>query len=170
LQCKEETAVLISDDWFHIQGTISQIQSQAYFPFLSPWPNPHKQKRLELNSNPYQWRTLKHSFLIWMKLSVNRSTVVLDATPCRLVEVQRHFWRPHCLHLYGRRVSKTRSERQACCFLDWLILLLWWLRQYAPSKRRRTSCQSTWPFNQGDSTVHSHLCEDLRCKSNIISK
>jgi hypothetical protein len=44
---------------------------------------------------------------------VMKSTIFWDITPCSPMNVNRRFGRTYRLHLQGRRISWTRSQRES---------------------------------------------------------
>jgi hypothetical protein len=44
-----------------------------------------------------------------------KSSIFWDITPCSPLKVKQHFGGIFRLHLYGRRISKSRNQREAAC-------------------------------------------------------
>jgi hypothetical protein len=98
---------------------------------------------------------------------------VWDITPCSPLKVNRHFGGTCRLHLQGRKISRTRKQREskrktvllANCFharvLVRLILQPWRWRRYVSVTsvdfQRTTQC-----YIPEDSSLHNHQCRNLK--------
>jgi hypothetical protein len=109
--------------------------------------------------------------LCWSSpVTVTKSIIFWDVTPCSLLSYNRRFGGTYCLHPQGRRNNFSKNQQSLICLPPAYLLVLTEIisstlkmKAICSSETSVASQQITRRHIPEDDALHNHRCENLKC-------